>query len=44
MRNRLIHGYMSINLEIVWSTVQKVVPDFLDKIRNIQQALDRPPQ
>lgn len=44
MRNRLIHGYMSVNLEIVWSTVQKVVPDFLDKIRHIQQALNRPPQ
>ena len=44
MRNRLIHGYISVNLEIVWSTVQKVVPDFLGKITDIQRELGLPPQ
>jgi uncharacterized protein with HEPN domain len=42
MRNRLIHGYISVNLEIVWSTVQKVVPDFLGKISDIQRDLGLP--
>ncbi|MBI2308435.1 MAG: DUF86 domain-containing protein [Rhodocyclales bacterium] len=39
-----IHGYISVNLEIVWSTVQKVVPDFLGKITDIQRELGLPPQ
>ncbi|MBK9447093.1 MAG: hypothetical protein QG672_1537 [Pseudomonadota bacterium] len=39
MRNRLIHGYISVNLEIVWSTVQKVLPIFLGNIEDIQRQL-----
>lgn len=39
MRNRLIHGYLSVNLEIVWDTVQKVLPDFLAQIARIQRKL-----
>ena len=27
MRNRMAHGYFDINLEIVWETVQKAIPD-----------------
>jgi uncharacterized protein with HEPN domain len=42
MRNRLIHGYVTVNLEIVWSTVEKVLPDFLAKVMNILRELDRP--
>lgn len=39
MRNRLIHGYISVNLEIVWSTIQKVVPGFLTRVRDIRREL-----
>ena len=39
-RNRLIHGYMSVNLDIVWDTVQKVVPGFVTTVASIQQELD----
>ncbi len=39
MRNRLIHGYMSVNLQIVWDTVQKILPNFSDRIQQIQSAL-----
>ncbi len=35
MRNRLIHGYMTVNLEIVWDTVTQVIPPFLERIRAI---------
>lgn len=35
MRNRLIHAYMSVNLEIVWSTIQEVLPTFLARISNM---------
>src|SRR5262249_54048106 len=35
MRNRMIHGYYDINLDIVWATVQSDIPrliQVLDKI------------
>jgi uncharacterized protein with HEPN domain len=45
MRNRLIHGYISVNLQIVWDTVEKVLPEFLARVEGIQkeiEGLDRP--
>jgi uncharacterized protein with HEPN domain len=39
MRNRLIHGYMSVNLNIVWDTVVKVLPEFLETVTAILDAL-----
>lgn len=27
MRNRMAHGYFDVNLEIVWETVQKSLPE-----------------
>lgn len=32
MRNRLAHGYFDINLEVVWETVSKALPNLLEKI------------
>ena len=40
MRNRLIHGYMDVNLEIVWDTVGKVLPGFMARIQEIQKSLN----
>jgi len=31
MRNRLIHGYVSVNLQIVWDTVVAVLPAMADE-------------
>jgi len=42
MRNRLIHGYVTVNLEIVWSTVEKVLPDFRTRVGDIQRQLAHP--
>ena len=39
MRNRLIHGYMTVNLEIVWDTVATVVPAFLHRVHAIADAV-----
>ncbi len=36
MRNRLIHGYINVNLQIVWDTVKKVLPEFLTKVESIK--------
>jgi uncharacterized protein with HEPN domain len=29
LRNRLIHGYFNVNLDILWDTVQKDLPDLI---------------
>lgn len=33
MRNRLIHGYYDIDLDVIWSTVTEDIPPLEDKIR-----------
>ena len=35
MRNRLVHAYFSINLDIVWQTVQADLPPLIRTIENI---------
>ncbi len=32
MRNRLIHGYFDVNLDIVWKTVQEDLPSLLKRL------------
>ena len=32
MRNRIAHGYFDINLEMVWDTVQKALPELLNNL------------
>ncbi len=29
MRNRIVHGYFEINLDIVWNTVRTAIPDLI---------------
>ena len=35
MRNRLIHAYFDINLDIVWSCVQSELPELISQLRKI---------
>ena len=35
MRNRLIHGYFDIDLNIVWQTIKDDIPNLLVEIKNI---------
>jgi uncharacterized protein with HEPN domain len=39
MRNRLIHGYMEVNLELVWDTARQMIPPFRARVAAIQQEL-----
>ncbi len=42
MRNRLIHAYYAINLDVVWSSVTQEIPELiteLEKIPGIQTML-----
>ena len=36
LRNRLIHGYFNVNLDIVWETVQTALPQLLLKLAAIR--------
>lgn len=35
MRNRICHGYFSVDLEIVWHTVQRYLPELGQQIQNL---------
>jgi uncharacterized protein with HEPN domain len=41
MRNRLVHGYFEINLEVVWSTAQISLPKLEYQIQRLQGELAR---
>jgi len=38
MRNRLIHAYFDINLDILWKTVIEDLPPLISKIEEITEA------
>lgn len=35
MRNKIIHEYFGVDLELVWEVVQKDVPELKDKVKEI---------
>ena len=35
MRNRLIHAYFSINLDVVWSTSTKDIPPLISELKRL---------
>jgi uncharacterized protein with HEPN domain len=37
MRNRVSHGYFSVDLQIVWKTVERDIPEFEQQIRLLHQ-------
>ena len=39
MRNRISHGYDKVDLEIVWKTIQRDLPDLHAQIKEISTAL-----
>jgi len=41
MRNKLIHHYFGVNLDLVWETALVMVPDLEDKVREVLVELDR---
>jgi uncharacterized protein with HEPN domain len=36
LRNRIVHDYAGVDLEIVWHISQKALPDFLLQIRELE--------
>ena len=39
MRDKLIHHYFGVNLDVVWDTVVKVLPDFRERIAAISEEV-----
>lgn len=35
MRNRLIHGYRSINTDVVWETLQSALPALIEQLERL---------
>lgn len=44
MRNRVSHGYFSIDLEVVWMTIQRDIPDLAQQIRSLHENMTQPDQ
>ncbi|MGQ0823539.1 MAG: HepT-like ribonuclease domain-containing protein [Actinomycetota bacterium] len=40
LRNRIIHGYWSIDLEILHTTATDLLPDFVEQLRTVLAALE----
>lgn len=43
IRDKLIHDYVSVNLEVVWRTIVEDLPALLPQIQRVQEQLDEPP-
>ena len=39
MRNRKTHGYFDINLDTVWNTVQDAMPQLIEQLSEIRDAV-----
>jgi len=37
MRNILIHEYFAVDLELVWDTIQKDLPDLKKQMKKLQK-------
>jgi len=42
MRNRLIHGYFDVNLDILWATVQDSLPPLIQSLESALMSGERP--
>ncbi len=40
MRNRLVHAYFGINLDVIWQTVQQDLPPLIDSLECALQELE----
>lgn len=38
MRNRLVHAYFDVNLDILWDTVHRALPPLIDKLKPALQG------
>jgi uncharacterized protein with HEPN domain len=41
LRNRLIHGYFNVSLDIVWDTLRQDLPPLVEQLSGLLDHLDR---
>jgi uncharacterized protein with HEPN domain len=41
MRDKLIHEYFGVNLELVWKTIKKELPEFKNQIIDIFKEMEK---
>lgn len=41
LRNRIVHGYWSIDLEVLHTTASDLLPGFVEQLRQVRSALER---
>lgn len=41
MRDKLIHGYATIDLQIIWTTVREEIPTLKSQIESLRNKLDQ---
>jgi uncharacterized protein with HEPN domain len=37
MRNKLVHNYFGINMEVVWQTVQEDLPELVEALKSVSK-------
>ncbi len=40
MRNRVAHGYFGVDLDLVWKTLRKDIPELASKLKRLRDKLD----
>ena len=40
MRNRLVHAYFGINLDVIWQTVQQDLPSLMQSLERALEELE----
>lgn len=40
MRNRLAHGYLTLNMDVIWDTIKRDVPVIGEQARTIRATLE----
>jgi uncharacterized protein with HEPN domain len=43
MRNRVAHGYFSVDLEVVWKTIQRDLPELAAQVSALLDAMPKQP-
>lgn len=38
MRNRIAHGYFELDIRVVWETVQRALPDLIERLPSVVEA------
>jgi uncharacterized protein with HEPN domain len=41
MRNRIVHGYFEINVEVVWNTIRESLPKFEQQLLDLSRQLEK---